>query len=137
MASKMASCIFCKIVKGDIPCFKLFESEKTLAFLDINPLSRGHALVIPKYHGEKLTDIPDDSLVELLPVAKKLALATGATEYNILQNNGRGAHQEVDHVHVHMIPKPNPEEGLGIRWPQQKTDMDTLKALYEEIKSKM
>lgn len=137
MASKMASCIFCKIIKGDIPCFKLFESDKTLAFLDINPLSRGHALVIPKIHGEKLVDIPDDHLSELLPVAKKLALASGAVDFNILQNNGRSAHQEVDHVHVHMIPKPNAEEGLVIGWPQQKTDMDKLKALCEEIKAKM
>ncbi|KAK3321664.1 HIT-like domain-containing protein [Apodospora peruviana] len=125
----MASC--------DIPCFKLFESDKTLAFLDINPLSRGHALVIPKAHGEKLTDIPDDHLTELLPIAKKLALASGAKDYNILQNNGRLAHQEVDHVHFHMIPKPNKEEGLGIGWPQQKIEMDDLKALCEEIKSKM
>ncbi|KAK0713138.1 HIT-like domain-containing protein [Lasiosphaeria miniovina] len=137
MTSKMASCIFCKIIKGDIPCFKLFESDKTLAFLDINPLSRGHALVIPKFHGEKLTDIPDEDLTELLPVAKKLALATGAAEYNILQNNGAGAHQVVEHVHFHMIPKPNAQEGLGISWPQQPTDMDKLKALSEEIKSKM
>ncbi|KAM7221930.1 HIT-like domain containing protein [Rhypophila decipiens] len=137
MANKMAACIFCKIVKGDIPCFKLFESDKALAFLDINPLSRGHALVIPKVHGEKLTDIPDDHLSELLPIAKKLAIASGAKDFNILQNNGRIAHQEVDHVHVHMIPKPNEEEGMGIRWPQQKTDMDKLKALAEEIKSKM
>ncbi|KAK5662603.1 hypothetical protein OQA88_8517 [Cercophora sp. LCS_1] len=121
----------------EIPCFKLFESDKTLAFLDIQPLSRGHALVIPKVHGEKLTDIPDDHLTELLPVAKKLALAVGAPEFNILQNNGKGAHQEVGHVHVHMIPKPNQEEGLGIGWPQQKTDMDKLKALSEEIKSKV
>ena len=137
MASRMASCIFCKIVKGEIPSFKLFESDKTLAFLDIQPLSRGHALVIPKHHGEKLTDIPDDSLAELLPVAKKLAFASGAAEYNILQNNGKGAHQEVLHVHVHMIPKPNPEEGLGIGWPMQATDMDKLKALHEELKAKM
>ncbi|KAK3385098.1 HIT-like domain-containing protein [Podospora didyma] len=137
MASKMASCIFCKIIKGDIPCFKLYESEKTLAFLDINPLSRGHALVIPKFHGAKLTDIPDEQLSEILPIAKKLVTATGAVEYNILQNNGRGAHQEVDHVHFHMIPKPNAEEGLGVGWPQQKTDMDKLKALFEDIKGKM
>lgn len=133
----MASCIFCKIIKGDIPCFKLFESEKTLAFLDINPLSRGHALVIPKFHGEKLVDIPDEDLSEILPVAKKLVKATGAVEYNILQNNGTGAHQVVPHVHFHMIPKPNQQEGLGVGWPQQATDMDKLKALSEEIKSKM
>ncbi|KAK1584748.1 HIT domain-containing protein [Colletotrichum navitas] len=137
MTSSLASCIFCKIIKGEIPCFKLFESDKTLAFLDINPLSRGHALVIPKYHGAKLSDIPDEHLGEILPVAKKLIAATGATDYNILQNNGRIAHQLVDHVHFHMIPKPNETEGLGVGWPQQQTDMDKLKALFEDIKSKM
>ncbi|KAH7627921.1 hit family protein 1 [Sordaria sp. MPI-SDFR-AT-0083] len=132
-----ANCIFCKIVKGEIPCYKLVETEKTLAFLDIQPLSRGHALVIPKHHGEKLTDIPDDSLTELLPIAKKLALASGAANYNILQNNGKLAHQEVGHVHVHMIPKPNEKEGLGVGWPQMETDHEGLKKLFEEIKEKL
>ncbi|KAJ5206352.1 hypothetical protein N7491_003028 [Penicillium cf. griseofulvum] len=132
-----AACIFCKIIKGDIPSLKLFESDKVFAFLDIQPLSRGHALVIPKFHGAKLTDIPDEDLVEILPVAKKIAKASGAEDFNILQNNGRIAHQVVDHVHFHMIPKPNEKEGLGIGWPTQATDMDKLKALHEEIKSKM
>ncbi|KAI9643316.1 Adenosine 5'-monophosphoramidase [Ciborinia camelliae] len=117
MASQ-AACIFCKIIKGDIPSFKLYESEKVFAFLDINPLSRGHALVVPKFHGEKLVEIPDDQLTEIL-------------------NNGRIAHQEVDHVHFHMIPKPSTEEGMTIGWPQQKTDMDQLKALFAEIQAKM
>ncbi|KAH8595177.1 HIT-like domain-containing protein [Bisporella sp. PMI_857] len=135
--SSAAACIFCKIVKGDIPSFKLFESDKIFAFLDINPLSKGHALVIPKHHGEKLADIPDDALSEILPVVKKLVLATGAENYNVLQNNGRLAHQEVGHVHFHMIPKPNETEGLGIGWPQQKIDMDELKKLGEQIKAKM
>ncbi|KAK8922338.1 Hit family protein 1 [Metarhizium anisopliae] len=80
---------------------KLFESEKTLAFLDVGPLSKGHALVIPKYHGAKLADIPDDQLTEIL------------------------------------IPKPNDAEGLGISWPSTTGDMDKLKALCEDIKSKM
>ncbi|TAQ84595.1 hypothetical protein B7494_g7064 [Chlorociboria aeruginascens] len=133
----MSACIFCKIIKGDIPSFKLYESEKVLAFLDIMPLSKGHALVIPKFHGAKLTEIPDDQLSEILPVVKKLVVATGAENYNVLQNNGRIAHQEVEHVHFHMIPKPNVEEGMSIGWPQQKTDMDQLKALFAEIKSKM
>ncbi|WPG97693.1 Hypothetical protein R9X50_00047400 [Acrodontium crateriforme] len=132
-----ASCIFCKIIKGEIPSMKIFESEKTFAFLDINPLSYGHALVIPKHHGTKLTDIPDDSLTELLPVAKKIAQAAGVTDFNILQNNGRIAHQVVDHVHVHMIPKPNETEGLGIHWPQQQGNKDTLAKLLEELKAKM
>ncbi|CAK7197787.1 Adenosine 5'-monophosphoramidase [Sporothrix eucalyptigena] len=133
----MSACIFCKIIKGEIPCFKLFETEKTLAFLDINPLSRGHALVIPKFHGEKLLDIPDEHLTDILPIVKKVAKAVGTDNYNILQNNGRLAHQEVDHVHFHMIPKPNEAEGLGVGWPQQKTDMDKLKALFEDLKSRI
>ena len=116
---------------------KIFESDKTFAFLDINPLSYGHALVIPKHHGAKLADIPDDSLAELLPVAAKIARASGATDYNILQNNGRIAHQVVDHVHVHMIPKPNEEEGLGIKWPQQSMGKEKLQTLMEELKAKM
>ncbi|KAI5232357.1 N-6 adenine-specific DNA methyltransferase-like protein 2 [Aureobasidium subglaciale] len=132
-----AACIFCKIIKGEIPSMKLFESEKVFAFLDINPLSYGHALVIPKYHGAKLHDIPDDQLTEILPVAKKIAQAIGAGDYNILQNNGRIAHQVVDHVHFHMIPKPNEQEGLGIKWPQQQGNQEKLKKLREEIMSKM
>ncbi|OAA73751.1 HIT family protein 1 [Cordyceps fumosorosea ARSEF 2679] len=148
----MAACIFCRIIKGEIPCMKLFETEKTLAFLDIGPLSKGHALVIPKFHGAKLADIPDDQLTEILPTLKKLVSATGAADYNILQNNGTIAHQQ---VHFHMvqktgynerpktytnfeqIPKPNETEGLGINWPATTGDMDKLKSLCEEIKSKM
>ncbi|SPO05078.1 related to protein kinase C inhibitor-I [Cephalotrichum gorgonifer] len=133
----MASCIFCRIIKGEIPCLKLFENEKTLAFLDINPLSRGHALVIPKFHGAKLADVPDEHLTDILPIIKRLAAAAEVTDYNLLQNNGTIAHQQVHHVHFHMIPKPNEQEGLGITWPAQTTDMDKLKALQEHLKSKM
>lgn len=94
-------------------------------------------LVIPKHHGAKLTDIPDDSLTELLPVAAKIARASGAEQYNILQNNGRMAHQQVDHVHFHMIPKPNEKEGLGISWPMQDPGKDSLQKLLDELKAKM
>ncbi|RPB15227.1 HIT-like protein [Morchella conica CCBAS932] len=132
-----AACIFCRIIRGEIPSFKLLETEKIFAFLDIQPLSKGHCLVIPKTHGERLHDVPDDELAELLPAAKKLALATGAVDYNILQNNGSIAHQVVGHVHVHMIPKPNEKEGLTVGWPAKETDMDALKALHENIKAKM
>lgn len=78
---------------------KLYESDKTYAFLDIGPIAERHCLVIPKYHGAKLHDVPDEHLAELLPIAKKLAVAAGVKDYNILQNNGRIAHQVVDHVH--------------------------------------
>ncbi|PGH29207.1 hypothetical protein GX50_08042 [[Emmonsia] crescens] len=137
MSATSAACLFCKIVKGELPCFKLFESDRVLAFLDIQPLSKGHALVIPKFHGVKLTDIPDQDLAELLPVAKRLAIASGAVDFNILQNNGKPAHQFVDHVHVHMIPKPNEKQGLTVGWPLCEADKEELKVLCEEMKSKM
>ncbi|KAF8463799.1 HIT-like protein [Gautieria morchelliformis] len=140
MAAKAAAeCVFCKIIKGDIPSFKLVETELSFSFLDIGPLSSGHALVIPKYHAQKMHEIPDEYLADAMPVAKKIALAVGAVDYNILQNNGRIAHQVVDHVHFHVIPKPaaGDAEGLVIGWPQQKPGMDALKKLHEEIKSRL
>ncbi|KAH8724634.1 HIT-like domain-containing protein [Phaeosphaeriaceae sp. PMI808] len=132
-----AACLFCKIIKGEIPSMKIFESEKTFAFLDINPLSKGHSLIIPKHHGAKLHDIPNDQLSEVLAVTKQIAVAQGLEDYNILQNNGRIAHQMVDHVHFHLIPKPNEKEGLGVHWPMQTGDKDQLAKLLEDIKSKM
>ncbi|KAL0260594.1 Adenosine 5'-monophosphoramidase [Diplodia seriata] len=132
-----AACIFCKIIKGEIPSMKIFESDKTYAFLDIGPLSRGHSLIIPKHHGAKLHDIPDDQLHEILPVAARIARAVGCEDYNILQNNGRIAHQVVDHVHFHMIPKPNETEGLGVGWPTTSPPKEELQKLFEEIKAKM
>ncbi|KAJ1916782.1 Adenosine 5'-monophosphoramidase [Tieghemiomyces parasiticus] len=132
-----SSCLFCKIVKGAIPSAKLLETELSFAFLDIGPLSTGHALVIPKFHAEKLHEVPDEYLADLLPVAKKIATALGSENYNILQNNGRLAHQEVPHVHFHVIPKPNEREGLGIGWPVKATDKDDLKAVQESIINKL
>ena len=100
-----ASCLFCRIVKGEIPSYKLIETAKSFAFLDIGPLSKGHALVIPKEHAEQMHQLSDESLADILPVAKKIANAIGAKDYNILQNNGKEAHQVVMHVHFHIIPK--------------------------------
>lgn len=73
----------------------------------------------------------------MLSVTKRIAIAQGVQDYNILQNNGRIAHQEVDHVHFHLIPKPNQEEGLIIGWPTKSADKDQLTKLLEEIKAKM
>ncbi|KAJ3021903.1 Adenosine 5'-monophosphoramidase [Thoreauomyces humboldtii] len=133
-----ANCIFCKIVKGAIPAFKIVETELSYAFLDVGPLSKGHAvrwvnLVIPKEHAQFMHELSDASLADLLPVAKKVALALNVPNYNVLQNNGKLAHQEVPHVHFHIIPKPNEEEGLGIRWPIQQAEKEDLKALAEKL----
>ncbi|KAL4247915.1 Histidine triad (HIT) protein [Abortiporus biennis] len=140
MATKtLSSCIFCKIVKGDIPSYKLIETEFSFSFLDIGPLSKGHALIVPKYHAEKLHQLPDEYLTDVLPIAKKIALALGCENYNVLQNNGRIAQQEVDHVHFHVIPKPSASdsEGLVIGWPTHKVPQDELKRLHEELLSKL
>ncbi|KAG6890582.1 Adenosine 5'-monophosphoramidase [Termitomyces sp. T32_za158] len=133
----LASCIFCKIIKSEIPSFKLVETDFSFAFLDIGPLSKGHALIIPKYHAAKLHELPDEHLTDILPIAKKIALAQGVEDYNILQNNGRLAHQEVDHVHFHVIPKPDDKQGLIVGWPAKQADKEELKTLVEELVSKL
>ncbi|RSH84677.1 hit protein 1 [Apiotrichum porosum] len=135
--SSLASCLFCKIVKGEIPCMKLLETDTVLAFMDIGPIAKGHCLVIPKYHAVKLTDLPDDQMADILPTCKKLAVATGAEDFNILQNNGRAAHQEVDHVHFHVIPKPDDKEGLGVGWPVQGLSKEAIATKFEEMKRKL
>lgn len=146
MSKLSPNCIFCKIIRGEIPSFKLAETSKAYAFLDIGPTARGHALVVPKYCGEKLHDIPDDYLVDLLPLAKKIAIASGLDQhgldgagYNILQNNGRIAHQVVSHVHVHMIPKRDENTGLVVGWPQPAgaADKESLAEVHKEITEKL
>ena len=133
----MTDCIFCKIVNGEIPAHKIYESEHVLAFLDIEPLSRGHCLIIPKQHAEKLHHVTDDSaLQEILIVAKKIAQALKIENYNILQNNGRPAHQFVPHVHFHLIPKIN-DEGLGLIWKANKVSQDELAQVATEIKENL
>ncbi|KAH3672800.1 hypothetical protein WICMUC_004022 [Wickerhamomyces mucosus] len=124
----------------EIPSFKLFETELTYSFLDIQPTSKGHALVIPKEHGAKLHNLSDESLKDLLPVAKKIVKLLNLTNdgpdgqgYNILQNNGRIAHQEVDHVHFHVIPKLDDKSGLGVGWPAQPTDFEATGNLHKEL----
>jgi len=114
----MAETIFNKIIAGDIPCHKIYEDDLVLAFLDVGPLSNGHALVIPKESVETLDKLSEQSGAAIGKVLPRLCAAikkaTGIEEYNILQNNGRLAHQEVMHVHFHIIPKPNNSEGLGV-----------------------
>lgn len=117
--SEQTETIFDKILAGSIPCHRLYEDDHVLAFLDIGPLSQGHALLIPKERGAHLHELSNDSAAALGRVLPRLCravmAATGATAYNILQNNGAAAHQEVMHVHFHIIPKLG-TSGLGIRW---------------------
>lgn len=127
MITMDTDCIFCKIIQGTIPSMKVYDSAKLYAFLDINPLSDGHFLIIPKTHAERAHQVPDDELAEVLVVAKKLVSKAGYQDYNILQNNGSIAHQVVMHVHFHVIPKPDRASGLVMEW-------DTLKRSTEQLK---
>jgi len=116
----MAETIFTKILRGDIPCHRVYEDEHVLAFLDINPISRGHTLVIPKEPAATLDQLSDDTAAAIgrvLPrIARAVLAVTGATHFNVLQNNGAPAHQAVFHVHFHIIPKHDDGTGLGIVW---------------------
>ena len=122
----MAETIFDKILRGEIPCHKLYEDEQVLAFLDIAPLSFGHALVIPKERAKTLDLLSDDSSAAIGRVLPRLCRAikrlTGASAFNVLENNESLAHQAVEHVHFHIIPKPDEKLGLGIGWPAGKLD---------------
>ncbi|KAI9288796.1 HIT-like domain-containing protein [Umbelopsis sp. AD052] len=131
------NCLFCKIIRGEIPSQKIAETDKSYAFLDIMPLSEGHALVIPKYHAEFMHEVPDEYLADAMPLAKKVAVASGLKYYNILQNNGKLAHQEVPHVHFHIIPKTKEDDGLAMRWTQLKPSQDELKAKLDSIKQNL
>jgi len=134
----MPDTIFQKIIAGQVPCHKLYEDDKVLAFLDINPLSRGHTLVIPKEAAETLDQLSDESAAAIgrvLPrICRAVIAATGMREYNVLENNGRGAHQVVPHVHFHIIPKPGGDKGLTIGWPAARLDADA-EALAEKIRA--
>jgi histidine triad (HIT) family protein len=116
----MAETVFTKILRGEIPCHRVYEDAAVLAFLDINPLSRGHTLIIPKEPAVTLDELSEDAAAALgraLPrIARAVLAATGARAYNVLQNNGADAHQAVFHVHFHIIPKFDDGTGLGIVW---------------------
>lgn len=132
----MKDTLFTKIIKGEIPCHKVYEDDNVLAFLDIAPLSKGHTLVIPKEAKATLDELSDESAAALGRVLPRLCRAvikaTGATAYNVIQNNGMAAHQAVFHVHFHIIPK-TASSGLGISWPAGRLEPDEGKALAEKI----
>jgi len=133
----MAETLFTKIIKGEIPSHKVYEDELVFAFLDISPLSRGHTLVIPKEPAVTLDELSDESAAAIGRVLPRLSRAvlkaTGATAFNILQNNTRLAHQFVDHVHFHIIPKFPEGKGLGIGWESSSLDPDEGTTLANSI----
>lgn len=122
----MGETIFAKILRGEIPCHRVYEDEHVLAFLDINPISRGHTLVIPREAAATLDVLSEESAAALgrvLPrIARAVLAATGAHHFNVLQNNGAPAHQAVFHVHFHIIPMHADGTGLGLDWAPRPLD---------------
>ncbi len=133
----MVETIFSKILRGEIPCHKVYEDDLVLAFLDINPLSPGHTLIIPKQAVATLDQLSDESAAAIGRVLPRLSravlAATGASEFNVLQNNGAGAHQAVFHVHFHIIPKFSDGRGLGLGWKPGKITPEEGRELAARI----
>lgn len=134
----MEDCIFCKIINGDIPCFKVYEDERVLAFEDINPVADGHTLIIPKTHAENLWDISDDDLAAIHIASKKvihgIKEALKPIGVAALQLNGRGANQEVMHYHLHLVPRAEESPLLPMTtWELKQGDMDRIKTISEKI----
>ena len=130
-------CIFCKIVAGEIPSFKLFEDEATLAFMDINPASEGHALVIPKEHAPDVYGVSDEALARTVVTAKRVAAALARTlnpdGLNLVQCNGAAAAQSVMHFHVHVLPRAK-NDGLAMNWGLKLGDIDAIGRLAERVR---
>ena len=131
----MNDCIFCKIAKGEIPSFKIYEDENVLAYLDINPFAPGHTLVIPKAHSTGLVDTSDGMLAIVMAAVRKVAAhlktALPCDGFNILQNNGEAAGQTVKHLHFHIIPRYN---GGALDFVPHPGDMAELAALADRLR---
>ncbi|MBW1721320.1 MAG: HIT family protein [Deltaproteobacteria bacterium] len=134
----MEECIFCKIVKGEVPCFKVYEDDRVLAFADINPISEGHTLIIPKKHAENLWEIPTEDLAAIHLASKKLVQgirkALNPEGVAVLQLNGRGVNQVVMHYHLHLMPRMADAPELPVtRWELKPGDMEAIQKTAEKI----
>lgn len=136
----MDNCIFCKIIRGEIPSVKVYEDEKVLAFEDINPISPGHTLVIPKNHAENIWEIDEKDLTAVQRASQKIAIAIKKAlkidGIACMQLNGRAVHQEVMHYHLHLVPRKVDGPPLPITsWTIKPGDMQEIKERAELIKA--
>lgn len=133
-----SDCIFCKIIAGEIPSFKIYEDDDTFAFMDINPASEGHALVIPREHSADVHGISDAAISATVVAAKKVATAIEKTlnpgGMNLVQANGPAAAQSVFHFHMHVLPRREGDE-LKLNWGLNPGDMDAIGQLADRIRA--
>ena len=137
----MEACVFCKIVSGQLPCAKVYEDESILSFMDVNPVSAGHTLVITKFHYEFAHQCPPKTMAKLssklIEIAEAVYHLSGADGYNILCNNGKAAGQEVPHLHFHIIPRFD-GDGAFSKWQTGKYDSEEqIKNICEKLKRKL
>jgi len=131
-------CIFCKIIDGEIPAVKVLDEKLVVAFMDINPSSKGHMLVVPKNHAENIFEIPESDLVALIKAVKRCAKAVkealNAEGVTILQLNGKASDQIVPHLHIHVIPRWE-NDGLSVStWEMKTGDMEEIQEIALKIK---
>lgn len=135
---RQIDCIFCKIADRKIPSRIIFENDLIIAFLDIFPISEGHTIVISKNHHSNLEDIPDSELIELYKIVKKLAYRIHKyleiDGYNILQNNFSAAGQEINHFHIHIIPRKVGDKKLYAKVPKIQASENELDKIYNILK---
>lgn len=127
--AKKSSCIFCKIVEGGLPCYRVYEDDKVIAFLDIYPIHAGHVLVVPKSHTVDIFDTPEEELKDMIAAVRKISpavmKATNADGINMGMNNRPASGQIVMHIHMHVIPR---FKGDGLKtWPQRPYNNDAEK----------
>lgn len=132
-------CLFCKIVNKEIPSKIIFENSSNLAFLDIFPISKGHIIVIPKNHYKNIEEIPNNELMELFKTVKKIAILIHKRlkidGYNILQNNFKAAGQEINHIHVHIIPRNDKDDKFKLNIPRNQATKEELELILNILKS--
>ena len=135
-----SDCIFCKIVAGDIPAEKILQDDSAVAFMDIGPLAPGHVLLISTTHHATIDTMPAEEAGAMLRHVPSLVAAvkaaTGCAGVNVLQNNGREAHQIVPHVHVHIIPR-NSGDAFGFNWPAGSYQQGEMEDLAEAIRENL
>jgi histidine triad (HIT) family protein len=135
-----SDCIFCKIIAGEVPSFKLYEDDRVFAMMDINPFDDGHCLVITKAHAENLLNADPDDLVAVLPAAQKICRAVEAAlepeGINLVQANGPAAGQTVYHFHAHIFPR-RLNDGAMLNWDHTPGDIGRIEAVYNKIMAVM